>query len=281
MKPLALILSASALAVVPACSQERSLTLDVPYVPTPQPVVDAMLDMVDLQDGDVVWDLGCGDGRMVITAAKRKDIRGVGVDLDPERIKESRENAKEAGVEDEVEFRVADLFETDFSDATVLTMYLLESVNRKLRPVILSELEPGVRIVSNTFSMGDWKPKESKRTEGEEFPRTIYHWVVPANVSGEWTWKMDDSSGTIHIDQTFDDFSGHATHDDAKHEFQDGKVDGKEITFVVDVPDREKMNFTATVDGDTMTGTLDDQKWTATRNEGTKESIDPDARESE
>jgi precorrin-6B methylase 2 len=274
MKPLlAGILSFSSLAVLPACSEETAPKLDVPYVPTPQETVDAMLDMVDLQDGDVVWDLGCGDGRMVVTAAKRKNIRGVGVDIDPERIEESKANAEKAGVQDEVEFRVADLFETDFSDATVLTMYLLESVNRRLRPVILRDLQPGARIVSNTFTMGEWKPDETKRIE-ESWPRTIYHWVVPANISGEWTWEMEDSGGTMTIEQKFQGFSGSATIDGEEFTFQEGGISGKDVTFTIDVPDRGQREYKGTADGDTMTGTIDGKTWTATRREGTAKPLD-------
>lgn len=270
---LATTTSICALSVLPACSQD-SPELDVPYVPTPQSVVDVMLDMVNLKDGDVVWDLGCGDGRMVISAAKRKHIRGVGVDIDPERIRESRENAKKAEVEDRVEFRVANLFETDFSDATVLTMYLLESVNRKLRPVILRDLEPGSRIVSNTFSMGEWKADATKQTENETFERTLYHWVVPANITGEWTWEMEDSKGGFSIEQSFQNFSGTVTIDGEEHSIQEGGISGKTITFHIEVSDREKSEYTGTSHGDTMTGTINDKKWKATRKPGTKVPLD-------
>jgi hypothetical protein len=267
-------LALSALTIVPACSQDAAPALDVPYVPTPQPIVDMMLDMVNLQDGDVVWDLGCGDGRMVITAATRKDIRGVGVDIDPQRIKESKENAKKAGVEDKVDFRVADLFKTDFSDATVLTMYLLETVNRRLRPVILRDLQPGARIVSNTFSMGDWKHDEMKTTEGETFPRNIYHWVVPANITGSWKWTMGDESGVLKIEQNFQEFTGTATMNGESHPVKEGRIKGREISFVIDVPERGDTTHTATADGDQLNGVIDGKKWSAKRDAGTKVVLD-------
>ena len=266
----ALLISAA-----PACSQESKVSLDVPYVPTPQPVVDAMIDMVDLKDGDVVWDLGCGDGRMVITAAKRKDIRGVGVDLNPQRIKESKENAKKAGVEDEVNFRVANLFETDFSDATVLTMYLLQSVNLKLRPVILRDLQPGARIVSNSFTMGEWTPDESRQTDEQIISRNLYHWVVPANISGEWSWEMAGNTEELDIDQKFQFFSGTATVDGKEHEFQSGKVNGKEVAFVIKVPGREELRYQAALEGDILTGTINGEPWKATRKAGTKVPLEP------
>ena len=150
--------------------------LDVIYVPTPQEVVDRMLDMAKVTAKDFVIDLGCGDGRNVVTAAQKFGARGFGVDIDPQRIKEANENAEKAGVKDKVEFRVANLFETKISDADVMMMYLLSSINLKLRPRILDELKPGSRIVSHAFDMGDWKPQKTVQVDS----RTIYFWVVPA-----------------------------------------------------------------------------------------------------
>lgn len=153
----------------------RSQTPDVIYVPTPPAVVEAMLDMVALRDGDVLYDLGSGDGRIPIAAAKRKQVRAVGIDIDPQRIKEANANAKAAGVTGEVSFKQADLFTSDFSDATVVTLYLLDTLNEKLRPKLLSELKPGTRIVSHAFRMGDWEPEKEAEVDG----RTIYYWTVP------------------------------------------------------------------------------------------------------
>jgi precorrin-6B methylase 2 len=273
-RPIAVALTTGLLSAIPAFPFDDGPDLDVPYVPTPQPLVELMLDMVDLKDGDVVWDLGCGDGRMVITAAGRKQIRGVGVDLDPRRIEESKANAKEAGVEGRVEFRVADLFETDFSDATVLTMYLLETVNRKLRPVILSDLEPGARIVSNTFTMGQWRHDDMKTTDESSFPRTIYHWVVPANITGEWTWEGEDEQGTLKINQKFQEFSGTASINGKEQAFEGGKISGKEIVFEINLPDGGVRKYTATAEGDVMTGAIGGTEWKATRKPGTKVPLD-------
>ena len=152
-----------------------SQTPDVIYVPTPPAVVEAMLDMVKLRDGDVLYDLGSGDGRIPIAAAKRKQVRAVGIDIDPQRIAEANANAKAAGVTGEVSFRQADLFTSDFSDATVVTLYLLDTLNEKLRPKLLAELKPGTRIVSHAFRMGDWEPEKEETIDG----RTIYYWTVP------------------------------------------------------------------------------------------------------
>lgn len=155
------------------------LRKDVPYVPTPEAVVDKMLEIAGVKAGDVVYDLGCGDGRIVIAAAK-KGARGVGVDIDPERIEESKANAQAAGVGNRTRFIVQDLFETDLREATVVTLYLLTNVNLKLKPKLLAELKPGTRIVSHAFDMGDWKP-EKKVEVGTS---TVYYWVVPERAAG-------------------------------------------------------------------------------------------------
>lgn len=148
---------------------------DVVYVPTPQPVVDAMLELAEVKPGEVLYDLGSGDGRIPITAARRYGVRAVGIDIDPDRIREARANAKNAGVTDKVSFRQADLFEEDFSEADVVTLYLLESLNVRLRPRLQAELGPGTRIVSHAFGMGDW-PAEKMQQIGSN---TIYLWTIP------------------------------------------------------------------------------------------------------
>ena len=148
---------------------------DVIFVPTPTKVVDAMLELAEVRDGDILYDLGSGDGRIPIAAAGKFRLRAVGIDIDPQRISEARANAAAAGVTSEVSFRQEDLFETKFADATVVTLYLLESLNEKLRPRLLNELRPGTRIVSHAFSMGDWKPEKIVQVENS----TIYLWRVP------------------------------------------------------------------------------------------------------
>ena len=147
---------------------------DVIYVPTPQVVVDEMLKLAGVHKGDVLYDLGSGDGRIPVTAAKRFGIRAVGIDIDPERIREAADNAKRAGVTALVEFRREDLFTADFSEASVVTLYLLPELNERLMPRLL-ELKPGTRIVSHQFDMGDWKPDKRLELDG----RTIYLWRVP------------------------------------------------------------------------------------------------------
>ena len=149
---------------------------DVIFVPTPQEVVDAMLKLANVHQGDVLYDLGSGDGRIPVTAAKRYGIRAYGIDIDPQRIQEANENAKKNGVTHLVQFRREDLFKTNFKEATVVTLYLLPDLNVKLRPRLLAELKPGTRVVSHQFDMGTWKPdKKVELSAG----RTIYLWTIP------------------------------------------------------------------------------------------------------
>lgn len=152
---------------------------DVPYVPTPQEVVDAMLALADVKPGDVLYDLGSGDGRIVVTAAQRLGVRGVGIDINPERIQEAEANAEAAGVQKLTEFRQEDIFKADFSEASVVTMYLLPSVNNRLKPKLLADLKPGTRIVSHAFDIEGWEPDRIVEADG----RTLYLWVVPENPS--------------------------------------------------------------------------------------------------
>jgi ribosomal protein L11 methylase PrmA len=163
-----------------AFSQQAKLrTPDVIYVPTPQEVVEAMLEVAGVKKGDVLYDLGCGDGRIPVTAAKKFGIRAVGIDIDPDRIAEASANAKAAGVDKLVRFRNEDLFQADFREATVVTLYLLPDLNVKLRPRLWSELKPGTRIVSHQFDMAEWKPEKTIELNG----RTIYFWRIPGRKS--------------------------------------------------------------------------------------------------
>ncbi|BAU10122.1 hypothetical protein LEP3755_06020 [Leptolyngbya sp. NIES-3755] len=158
-------------------AQSPTPQLDVPYVPTPEAVVDAMLKVAKVGKNDVLLDLGSGDGRIPITAAKRFGTRGFGVDIDPERIKEANANAKKEGVTDLVQFAQQDLFKTDLTKATVITLYLLPRINLQLRPQLL-KLKPGTRIVSHAFDMGDWKPDQVVSVNGTN----VYFWTVPKTI---------------------------------------------------------------------------------------------------
>jgi len=180
-----LVASAVLFVTVAAAQDAQShRTLDVPYVPTTEEAVQAMLKLADVKKGDVVYDLGCGDGRIVVAAAKDFGARGVGIDIDPNRIAEAKDNAKKAGVESQVRFLEGDLFQADIREATVVTLFLLTSVNEKLRPKLLAELRPGTRIVSNTFEMGDWKPEKEVTVGNPEeisfLSHKLFLWTVPA-----------------------------------------------------------------------------------------------------
>lgn len=152
---------------------------EVPYVPTHEKIVAEMLKVANVGKNDVLYDLGCGDGRIPIAAAKRWGTRGVGVDIDPERVTEARENAVKAGVADKVKFFQQDLFDTDIKEATVVTLYLLPEVNLRLRPKLLAELKPGTRVVSHNYDMGDWKPLKTLTIKLSDGDHTVYYWVVP------------------------------------------------------------------------------------------------------
>ncbi len=162
----------------PAISSSDTISSDVPYVPTPHPVVERMLEMADVDENDIVYDLGSGDGRILIRAAERYGARGVGIEIDPARVEEARQNAAEAGVEDLVEFRQGDLFEADIREATAVTLYLLPSVNRELRPKLFEQLRPGTPVVSHDFDMDEWEPEDTAEVDGN----TIYRWTIPEEV---------------------------------------------------------------------------------------------------
>jgi tRNA G37 N-methylase Trm5 len=179
----ALIAAAPAAALEPQSSlnvaqaqPRRNQAPDVIFVPTPQEVVDEMLRLANVKKGDVLYDLGSGDGRIPVTAAKKFGVRAVGIDIDPERIQEANENAKKNGVTNLVKFRNEDLFQADFHEATVVTLYLLPDLNVKLMPRLMEQLKPGTRVVSHQFDMGKWKPDKRVELSG----RTIYLWTIPA-----------------------------------------------------------------------------------------------------
>ena len=226
---------------------------DVVWVPTPQSLVDLMLDTAKVTAKDFVMDLGSGDGRTVITAAKR-GATAVGIEYNPNMVAVAQKAAKAAGVEGKATFMKADLFEIDLSKATVITMFLLNDINMKLRPKIL-DLKPGTRIVSNTFRMGDWEPdQEVSATKDCPNYCTAYYWLVPAKVGGSWTLE----GGKLELKQEFQKLSG-ALRDAA---ISNAKMRGTEIVFTVG-----GTTYTGRVSGASMEGTTSaGGKWKATRN---------------
>ena len=220
----------------------------VPYVPTPHEVVERMLQMAKVTANDYLIDLGSGDGRIVVTAAAQLGARGFGVDINPLRVTEALENARKAGVTDKAAFYQRDLFQTDLSQATVITMYLLPRVNMELRPKLL-DLKPGTRIVSHDFSLDDWKPDASVRLDVKEKygnaggQSEIFFWVVPAKVAGHWRWELP-AGGTgakgakariyeVVLEQTFQMLTGRATVGGRDVPLQHLRLAGEEIGFSI------------------------------------------------
>jgi SAM-dependent methyltransferase len=220
-----------------------SSALDVPYVPTPIEVVDMMLKMADVGPSDFVIDLGSGDGRIAIAAAKL-GARALGVDLDPQRVEEATHNARKAGLQDRVIFKRQNLFDTEIADATVLTMYLLTKVNMDLRPRILGELKPGTRVVSHAFNLGNWQPDQ----EGKLGYRQVFMWTVPAKVAGRWQGEIGAASLSLELDQKFQYFSGKATVDGRTVDVREGGLRGTAIRFTL----ADGRKFHGRVSGDAM-----------------------------
>jgi hypothetical protein len=229
---------------------------DVVWVPTPQTLVDRMLDMAKLTPNDIHYDLGSGDGRTVITAAKR-GTRAIGVEYNPDMVELSRRNAKEAGATELASFMQADLFATDFSKATVITMFLLPSINLKLRPTIL-DMRPGTRVVSNSFDMGDWRPEQTVEALGECTSYCRAHlWIVPAKVGG--TWKLPE--GDLRLEQTYQTLLGTFRTGNSTMNITDGKVIGDTLSFVAG-----DTRYTGRVNGNAIEGiSQSSSSWRATR----------------
>lgn len=252
----------AALSTAPAGALEPR----VPYVPTPQEVVERMLEIAKVGPHDYLIDLGCGDGRIVVTAAKKYGTRGFGVDLDPVRVRESTENARRAGVADKVAFYQRDLFETKLDDATVITMYLLPQVNIELRPRLL-ELKPGTRLVSHDFDMGDWKPDNHVRMDtqdkygGAGGNSEIYFWIVPARVAGSWRWELPVSGKRVayevRLEQKYQQITGSATVGGRTVKLRDARLRGGAIrfAFTADVNGSQvRHEFSGKVAGENVTG---------------------------
>lgn len=242
---------------VPEVGQEGK---DVIWVPTPQALVDKMLDLAKATPQDFVIDLGAGDGRTVISAAKR-GVRALGIEYDPDMVELSRRNAAQAGVSDKASFMKADLFESDFSKATVITMFLLPDINIKLRPKIL-DLKPGTRIVSNSFTMGEWQADQTVLVDKDcSTYCTALLWIVPAKVEG--AWKL--AKGELGLKQEFQMIGGTFKSGNRLSPITNGRLNGDQISFTVG-----SARYTGRVNGNTMEGTMvkpgaGAEKWKASR----------------
>jgi len=251
---------------VPQVGQEGK---DVIWVPTPQSLVERMLDMTHVTDKDYVVDLGSGDGRTVISAAKR-GARALGIEYNADMVALAKRNAEKAGVDARAQFLQGDIFKTDFSEADVLTLYLLPSLNLKLRPIIL-KMRPGTRVVSHAFTMDDWPPDETATVEH----RNAYMWIVPARVDGTWQFTLSGDPKTANelvLRQRFQQAEGLVTINGKTGQVRNAKLRGPEISFTVLEPtsrDPLRYEFTGRVAGDTMEGTVKlpggEQTWKASR----------------
>jgi hypothetical protein len=254
---------------------QAQFSYDVPFVPTPHVVVEEMLRLAGVGPDDFVIDLGSGDGRILIAAAKKFAARGVGVDLDPDRIAESVTNAGAAGVADRVAFLRQDLFKFDIGQATVVTMYLLPSVNLRLRPRLLRELRPGTRLVSHDFDMGDWQPDQKSTVR-----KNVFLWIVPARVDGRWRTTLalpaGERSYEIEIKQKFQEIDGVARYDKKVAGLWNAKLQGDRVSFVMvddSGPLESNLYCEGRVTGDVIEGVIrrgiggeqTQIKWRATR----------------
>jgi len=245
---------------------------DVIWVPTPQALVEKMLDMAKLTPKDIHYDLGSGDGRTVITAAKR-GAQAVGVEFNPDMAALSERNAAREGVSARAKFINGDIFQTDFSHATVVTLYLLPSLNVKLRPTLL-KMKPGTRVVSHAFTMDDWQPDQTENVEG----RTAYLWIVPAPVEGTWRWSFPGSGPKqyeLALRQQYQQVEGLARLDNGKMgQLRNVKLQGDQLSFsiheVTGTSGTARRDYTGRVSGNTIQGVFkggdgNEVKWTATR----------------
>ena len=267
----ALLAAALAIGSAPAAQPSAGYTpmvgqegKDVIWVPTPQALVERMLAAAEVTPDDFVVDLGSGDGRTVITAAKKFGARALGLEYNPRMVDLSRRNAEKEGVADRAQFRHADIFATDFSDATVVTMYLLPTLNLKLRPTLLA-MRPGTRIVSHAFAMDDWMPDLVESADG----RKAYLWIVPAQVAGHWRIRVSGASAAqylVELTQKYQMLEGSARSGSATWRVRDGKVRGDEITFTVGDGAGARA-YSGKVAGDRMAGTTarGEGRWSAER----------------
>jgi SAM-dependent methyltransferase len=210
---------------------ENRYNVFIPYVPTPNHLVDRMLELAEIGKDDLVLDMGSGDGRIVITAAQRYGARGRGVEIDPKLVEEAKENARRAGVAERTEFIAEDMFVTRIEDATVMTLYVLTASNLELRPRILKEMRPGSRVVSHQFSMGAWLADKQESFGSAD----LYMWVVPASVAGTWRVQEGRREYTLKIDQEFQEISGTATVGRLTVPLRRARLRGDEIEFAIDL----------------------------------------------
>jgi SAM-dependent methyltransferase len=262
----------------------KGATLDVPYAATPYEMADEMVRLADVKSDDVVYDLGCGDGRLVIAAVKKAGCRGVGIDIDPARIKESRQNAIIADVQDRVRFVEQNFFDSDVREATVMLIYLFPDVNIKLRGKFLKEMKPGSRLVSHAFDMGDWKPDKAASIRTQR----VYYWVIPANATGTWKWNAPGGRQALYaleMEQRYQAIRGTIAQGTRKMSLSGAKLSGERVGFTIEesVSGRQlTREYNGSISGNSITGTITStdgprvrtERWKATRDPSTIRPIE-------
>lgn len=238
----------------PAAAQRR--VSDVPYVPTSPEAVERILALAAPTAEDVVYDLGSGDGRIVIAAARDYGARGLGVEIEPDLVRRAEENARAAGVADRVRFVRGDLFELDLRPASVVTLYLLSSLNLRLRPRLLEQLRPGTRVVSNSFGMGEWEPDSVVVVEGPgaQLGPRLYYWVVPARVAGRWEGEAGGERFTLELTQTFQKVRGTVRAGGRAYPLEEATLRGDRIELSWRAPGGEPRRLAGRVSGDAVEG---------------------------
>ena len=265
------LITLSGAAPMPASAQQQQYQpsigqagKDVIWVPTPPELIQALYDLAKISPNDYLIDLGSGDGPWVIAAAKR-GARAMGVEFNPDMVELARSNAKKEGVSDKATFVNGDIFETDFSQATVVTMYLLPNLNMKLRPKIL-EMKPGTRVLTNSFDMEDWEPDQTINVQG----RTGHMWIVPAKVAGTWTWQTATGPAELTLKQNFQKIEGTLKSNGKDLPLKNAKLEGARISFAAGENQATTREYSGNVSGNTIagttkTGTAPETKWTADR----------------
>jgi SAM-dependent methyltransferase len=275
LRLLALLCCVSYAAGCATLADEKS-SAQVAFVTTPHKVVSRMLQLAGTTRTDIVYDLGSGDGRIVIAAAREFGARGVGVDIDPKLIQESEENARGAGVDNRVQFVQKDLFQVDLREATVVTLFLLPGLNQMLAPKFMKELRPGTRIVSHMFDMGEWQPDKTIKVESS----IIHYWVLPADVEGTWRFDIPTAEGfgplTLSVRQAYQKLGGSVRLQRRRLDLREPRIEGERLSFVAaGTIDGEivHMSFSGTVRDNVATGSVEikggshagTHEWTAQR----------------
>lgn len=270
-----LIIAAALLCISESSSRQRP-DVNVPFVPIPLESVNIMLDMAQVGEGDLLFELGCGDGRITISAGGR-GANGVGVDTDAKRVEECIQNAKVAGVSDKVNFYQSNIFGVPLAQATVVVMYLMPEVNIQIRPKLFNELRPGAKVISYDFHMGEWDPDSVVQIRKS----SAYMWIMPANFSGSWSWFHIDGSKrqfSLDLNQHYQQLTGEITSSQGSPVVKSMKVRGSKIRIILEDTDKKRMLLTGTISENTIKGTITFQngsklKWQAQRKEGSMQPL--------